>query len=63
VLKVLALGTRRGPPADALALYEDLTPRADLAAAERTATGRNPGNGRPTKRQRRHIERLKAGSA
>jgi ribosome-associated heat shock protein Hsp15 len=63
MLKVLALGIRRGPPADALALYEDLTSRAAPAAAERPAAGRDAGNGRPTKRQRRQIERLKTGSA
>jgi ribosome-associated heat shock protein Hsp15 len=63
ILRVVALGARRGPPADALALYEELTPRAAPAAAERPVTGRDPGSKRPTKRQRRQIERLKTGSA
>lgn len=61
ILKVLAPGTRRGPPADALALYEELTPRAALAGMDRPAAGREPGGKRPTKRQRRQIERLSNG--
>jgi ribosome-associated heat shock protein Hsp15 len=64
ILKVLAAGLRRGPPADALQLYEELTPRpATGDAARGSASGlRNPGSGRPTKRDRRDIDRLKTGS-
>jgi ribosome-associated heat shock protein Hsp15 len=58
VLKVSALGERRGPPAVARALFEDLTPpeppRTRLAPPPR----REPGAGRPTKRERRAIDRL-----
>lgn len=60
ILMVLALGDRRGPPAEARALYEDLTP--DNGDAVRKVPGegvRFPGAGRPTKRDRRQMERLK----
>ncbi len=32
VIKILALGTRRGPAPEAQALYEDLSPEPDIAA-------------------------------
>ncbi|HYB56910.1 MAG TPA: RNA-binding S4 domain-containing protein [Alphaproteobacteria bacterium] len=61
VVKVLALGERRGPASEARLLYEDLAP----AASSREETGcaaapgeRDPGSGRPTKRARRAIDRL-----
>jgi ribosome-associated heat shock protein Hsp15 len=62
VLRVTALGERRGPPAEAQRLYEDLTP-----PAERTETSEEPvawgeraqGAGRPTKRERRQTEQFK----
>jgi ribosome-associated heat shock protein Hsp15 len=62
VLKVLAPGVRRGPPAEALGLYEDLTPQQAAAAAgnpEPVGAHRARGCGRPTKRDRRQIDRLK----
>jgi len=64
VIKVLALGTRRGPAPEARLLYEDLAPPpppgAGGKAARETAAGeRDPGAGRPTKRDRRRIDRLK----
>ena len=62
ILKVKAMGLRRGPPAEAQALFEDLTPpappRPDGVAAQEPAGAREPGAGRPTKRDRRLIERL-----
>lgn len=62
VLRIKALGIRRGPPAEAQALYEDLTsPSAPLPPHARSSSGeRDPGAGRPTKRERRQIERLKS---
>ena len=56
--RVLALSDHRGPAVQARALYEDLTPpspRVRLAPPP----WRPPGAGRPTKRQRRQIERLR----
>ncbi|MEK9899486.1 MAG: RNA-binding S4 domain-containing protein [Rhodospirillaceae bacterium] len=62
VIRIAALATRRGPAADAALLYEDLSPplppRADRA--DRVAP-REPGAGRPTKRDRRAIDRLRDG--
>lgn len=64
VLRILDLGARRGPPAEARALYEDLSPPpAPRDAMESGAPARAPGSGRPTKRERRQIDRLKEGEA
>lgn len=60
VLKVLAPGERRGPASEAQTLYEDLTPKPEPKddrmlqsnLAERVG-------GRPTKRDRRVIDRLR----
>lgn len=63
VVKILALGTRRGPAREAVLLYEDLSPESPAAAGEaETVSGvaaREPGSGRPTKRDRRHLDRLR----
>lgn len=62
VLVVRASGERRGPFEEAKLLYDDLTPPADetkrLTAFEQAL--RMPGTGRPTKRDRRAIDRLTA---
>ena len=60
VIKVLALGTRRGPAPEARTLYEDLKPPEDSQAMPKSAAGRRPaGAGRPTKKERRLIEQLR----
>ncbi len=64
VIKVLALGTRRGPATEAQSLYEDLKPpepanRLPEEARLKVAALRPSGRGRPTKKERRAIERLK----
>ncbi len=65
VVKVLALGTRRGPASEAQSLYEDLKPpeaesRLPKGTPDALATAqREPGSGRPTKRDRRALERLR----
>ena len=64
ILKVVALGSRRGPPAEAALLIEDLTPPAP--PRERTftpapAAAREPGTGRPTKRERRNTDTFQRG--
>lgn len=64
VIRILTLGSRRGPAPEAALLYEDLapiTPR-DTAAGSPGKFGfetRGKGEGRPTKRQRRQTDRLK----
>lgn len=59
ILKVAGIGDRRGSAEAAKALFEDLTPpeppRPRLAPPPR----REPGAGRPTKRERRDIDRLR----
>jgi ribosome-associated heat shock protein Hsp15 len=70
VLKVVDLGSRRGPAAEAQRLYEDLTPRAapafaseaSLAVDPKAWAERAPGSGRPTKRDRRRIDELNSRS-
>lgn len=65
VIKIMALGSRRGPSSEAVLLYEDLTPERDAPAktvkvAKFEFEARGKGSGRPTKRQRRATDRLKA---
>ena len=60
VIKVVALGARRGPASEAALLYEDLDPPENQAVAERPPPGpgqREEGAGRPTKKERRAIDR------
>jgi ribosome-associated heat shock protein Hsp15 len=59
ILKVLTLSDRRGPAPTARALYEDLTPPAPPRARQPKPPYRQPGAGRPTKRERRDIDRLR----
>jgi ribosome-associated heat shock protein Hsp15 len=59
VIAVKALGVRRGPAEEARTLYDDLSPPVPKprdAAPEQGA--RDPGAGRPTKSDRRAIDRL-----
>ncbi len=61
IIKLIACGTRRGPAAEAQALYDDLTPPpppkedSGLAAARRAPS---PGR-RPTKHERDRLQKLK----
>jgi ribosome-associated heat shock protein Hsp15 len=59
IMKVIALSERRGPAAVAQALYEDLTPPAPPRIRQPRPPYRSPGAGRPTKRERRAIDRLR----
>lgn len=76
VLKVLAPGTRRGPATEARSLYEELTPQTTVPAAQGGGTdaateaapaahlgNRVPGSGRPTKRERRVLDRFRNGGS
>jgi ribosome-associated heat shock protein Hsp15 len=56
VLKVRAPGVRRGPPAEARELYEVLS--APAGASPVSSAARSGGTGRPSKRERRLIDRL-----
>ena len=62
VIKVLALGTRRGPAPEAQSLYEDMSPpappRKGKPGAAAKPMAREPGSGRPTKRERRQLDKL-----
>ena len=63
VIKIIKLGNRRGPAKEAQALYEDLQPIDQIAKTiDSTITPepakRERGSGRPTKVQRRAIERF-----
>jgi ribosome-associated heat shock protein Hsp15 len=59
VLRVAGLDDRRGPPAAARALYEDLTPPEPPRRRWAAPPYRPPGAGRPTKRERRALDRLR----
>jgi ribosome-associated heat shock protein Hsp15 len=59
VVRVKALGERRGAAADAALLYDDLTPPAPPREARPAPpVYRSAGSGRPTKRERRVIDRF-----
>ena len=60
VVRVIAPGLRRGPAEEARTLYEDLAP-PEPRLREPQLAERDAGAGRPTKRDRRAIDRLTAG--
>lgn len=61
VLEIVGCGIRRGPAPEAQMLYEDITPK--LARTEKLmaakAAEREPGSGRPTKRDRRKMDQFR----
>ena len=74
IVKVLGFGKRRGPAPEAAGLFQELTPRADKTTSERNAGSyeasnsghplpqaafHQPISGRPNKRERRVIVRVK----
>ena len=64
VIQIDALGTRRGPATEAATLYTDLAPPEMNKSKEKVAVAanfelRNPGAGRPTKKDRRITTKLK----
>ena len=62
VVRVATLTDRRGPGADAARLYEDLTPPPPPRESRIPPPAyRPPGSGRPTKRERRLMDRLTSG--
>ena len=63
VIKILELGSRRGPAKEAQKLYKDLQPPGQNTNKENfpqtiAPAVRDRGSGRPTKSQRRSIDRL-----
>ena len=64
VIKIVAIGARRGPAPEAQALYEDLSPPVEKSSdgpRSEDPGKRESGAGRPTEKERRDIERwLKA---
>jgi len=64
VARVVDTGKRRGPAEEARGLYEDLTPPMESAPSLRPggtgAPARAGGSGRPTKRDRRKLDGLRA---
>jgi ribosome-associated heat shock protein Hsp15 len=59
IVKVAALDDRRGPAAVARSLYDDLTPPEPPRIRQAPPPYRPPGAGRPTKRDRRTLDRLR----
>ena len=59
LIKVLQMGTRRGPAPEARTLYEDLDPPQPKPKQDKPAKvgERDPGAGRPTKRERRQMDK------
>jgi ribosome-associated heat shock protein Hsp15 len=65
VWRIRDAGTRRGPASEAALLYEDLSPpplpRHEVGSALAPGPAvRDPGSGRPTKKERRDTDRLQA---
>lgn len=60
VVRILDLGTRRGPASEAQALYEDLG--APASQDNVPSLPRYEGKGRPTKRDRRKLDRIGPGT-
>ena len=61
VLRILGCGERRGPYEEARLLYEDLSPQPspeDRQLPDAMKPVRDAGSGRPTKKERRAVDRL-----
>lgn len=63
IMKVTGFAERRGSAADARVLYDDMTPAPPARPPQPSVAAREPGSGRPTKRERRAIDRLMTGPA
>ncbi|MBN9309626.1 RNA-binding S4 domain-containing protein [Devosia sp.] len=61
VWRILDAGERRGPATEAATLYEDLSPPpVPREQQPLPLAARQPGAGRPTKKERRQIDRLRS---
>ena len=56
VIKIVELGTRRGPASEAQTLYEDLSPPEEKITREQSQRG----GARPTKKDRRSLDLIRA---
>ena len=65
MLRVVLAGARRGPFEEARTLYEDLSPQPRRKAKRRCPTQwpplREAGSGRPTKKERREMQKFRDG--
>ncbi len=65
ILKIMAPGSRRGPASEAQMLYDDISPVEEAPAPLKgmadfnSAPRRVIGAGRPTKKERRDLEKLR----
>ncbi|MGO1539458.1 MAG: RNA-binding S4 domain-containing protein [Leucobacter sp.] len=59
IYRVTGLAKRRGSAAEAAQYFEDLTPPPPPREERPMPVLRDPGAGRPTKRERREIDRLR----
>ena len=63
VIKIISVATRRGPASEAAALYEDLEPPKSVSVKKTKRASsvavREAGAGRPTKAERRAIDKLR----
>ncbi|WP_037492603.1 RNA-binding S4 domain-containing protein [Sneathiella glossodoripedis] len=64
VVRIKNIGKRRGPAPEAQALYEDLAPKSETQDTKKHSTKskvfeRTPGAGRPTKADRRALDKLR----
>lgn len=60
VLKILAPGSRRGPASEAAGLYEEIVPIASRSAPAEGQPVASQGEGRPTKKDRRVMDKLRS---
>lgn len=64
IIEIVQIANRRGPASEAQTLYNDLSPAPQKTAKDDPAVpapvaSRERGSGRPTKRERRDIDRLR----
>ncbi|MDH3335788.1 MAG: RNA-binding S4 domain-containing protein [Rhodospirillaceae bacterium] len=61
IIRIENIGTRRGPATEAATLYLDMSPeiKKNDAGIDVPPAKREPGSGRPTKAQRRAMEKFK----
>lgn len=61
IARILNIAERRGPAPEAQQLYEDLSPPRIKKERPMAVAVREPGSGRPTKAERRALDKLRGG--